>query len=144
MQSNGIAAVVVATMVVVSLGAQEAPPAGGRGAGQGRGQSVPPPSRGGGGGGGAAGPADKPLVDFALADKGKDVWVGECITCHGTQARGTDTGPNLMRSVVLLRDRYGSELGPFLKKGHPLQSGKPASSLTDAQIRTSRIFCASR
>jgi mono/diheme cytochrome c family protein len=73
-------------------------------------------------------------VDFALADKGKDVWVAECVTCHGAQGRGTDSGPNLIRSVLFLRDRYGSEIGPFLKKGHPLQSGKPASSLTDEQI----------
>jgi mono/diheme cytochrome c family protein len=136
MRSIVIAAVVAAMVVVVSLGAQEpqTPPAGGRGAGQGRGQTFPPPSRGGGGGGGAAGPADKPLVDFALAEKGKDVWIAECVTCHGAQARGTDNGPNLMRSVLFLRDRYGSEIGPFLKKGHPLQTGKPASSLTDEQI----------
>jgi len=95
---------------------------------------VPPPSRGGGGGGGTAGPADKPLVDFAAAERGKQVWIAECVTCHGAQARGTDNGPNLLRSIVMLRDRYGSEIGPFLKKGHPMQSGKPASGLTDAQI----------
>jgi cytochrome c oxidase cbb3-type subunit III len=35
---------------------------------------------------------------------------------------------------VVLRDRYGSELGSFLKKGHPMQSGSPSTSLTDAQI----------
>jgi len=99
-----------------------------------QGQGVPPPTRGGGGGGGTAGPADKPLVDFAAAERGKTVWVAECVTCHGPQARGTDTGPNLLRSLVFLRDRYGNEIGPFLKKGHPLQSGKPATSLTDAQI----------
>jgi mono/diheme cytochrome c family protein len=123
-------------MIVTVLGAQapQTPPAGGRGAGAGRGQGVPPPSRGGGGGGGAAGPADKPLVDFALAEKGKDVWIAECVTCHGAQARGTDNGPNLLRSVVFLRDRYGSEIGPLLKKGHPTQSGKPSSGLTDEQI----------
>jgi mono/diheme cytochrome c family protein len=62
------------------------------------------------------------------------VWAGECITCHGTQARGTERGPNLMRSDVLLRDRNASELRPFLKKGHTLQSGRPTSSLTDTQI----------
>jgi mono/diheme cytochrome c family protein len=113
--------------------APQTPPApGGRGAGQG--QSVPPPSRGGGGGGGTAGPADKPLVDFAAAERGKTVWLAECVTCHGPLARGTDTGPNLLRSLVFLRDRYGSEIGPYLKKGHPLQSGKPSNSLTDAQI----------
>ena len=80
------------------------------------------------------GPADRPVVDPEAADRGRRVWVSECITCHGAQARGTDTGPNLLRSLVVLRDRYGSELGPFLKKGHPMQSGKPSASLTDAQI----------
>lgn len=118
-----------ACVVVLAAQAPQTPRAGGRGGAQ-----VPPPSRGGGGGGGTAGPADKPLVDFALAEKGKDVWIAECVTCHGAQARGTDNGPNLLRSLVFLRDRYGSEIGPFLKKGHPLQSGKPASSLTDEQI----------
>ena len=109
-----------------------APAPAGRGGAQG--QNMPPPSRGRGRGGGTAGPADKPLVDFAAAERGKTVWVAECVTCHGPQARGTDTGPNLMRSLLFLRDRYGSEIGPFLKKGHPLQSGKPPASLTDAQI----------
>lgn len=33
-----------------------------------------------------------------------------------------------------MRDRAGNELGPFLKKGHPTQSGKPSAGLTDAQI----------
>jgi len=129
--------IVIASLpLVVALHAQT--PQGNTGAQAGRGgaqgQSVPPPSRGGGGGGGTAGPADKPMVDFAAAERGKTVWVAECVTCHGPQARGTDTGPNLMRSLVFLRDRYGSEIGPYLKKGHPLQSGKPVSTLTDAQI----------
>src|SRR5262249_30279294 len=43
-------------------------------------------------------------------------------------------GPDLVRSVVVLHDRYGSGIGPFLAKGHPMQSGKPGSSLTEAQI----------
>src|SRR3954464_4829607 len=130
---TAVMALVAGMTVAVALGAQEpqTAPAGRGGAGR---QNYPPPSRGGGGGGGAAGPADKPLVDFALADKGKDVWIAECVTCHGAQARGTDAGPNLLRSVVVLRDRYGNEIGPLLRKGHPLQSGKPASSLTDEQI----------
>src|SRR6188508_2246233 len=81
------------------------------------------------------GPGDKHVVDPAGADRGRTVWAAECITCHGTQARGTDRGPNVTRSTVLLRDRYGSELGPFLKKGHMLQSGRPATSFTDAELQ---------
>src|SRR5690349_13136887 len=70
------------------------------------------------------GPGDKHIVDRVAAERGRTVWAAECITCHGTQARGTDRGPNLMRSLILLRDRNASELGPFLKKGHELQSGR--------------------
>ena len=81
-----------------------------------------------------AGPSNKPLVDAAAADRGRTTWASECINCHGTQARGTEKGPNLVRSLVVLADRCGTELGPFLKKGHQLQSGKPAASLADAQV----------
>jgi cytochrome c oxidase cbb3-type subunit 3 len=80
------------------------------------------------------GPADRPVVDPVAADRGRKVWISECITCHGTQARGTETAPSLLRSLVVLRDRYGSQLGPFLKKGHPTQSGTPSASLADAQV----------
>ena len=80
------------------------------------------------------GPADRPVVDPAAADRGRSVWVAECITCHGAQARGTETAPSLIRSLVVLRDRYGTHLGPFLKKGHPMQSGSPSASLTEAQV----------
>lgn len=80
------------------------------------------------------GPADRPKVDATAADRGRRVWSAECITCHGAQARGTATGPNLIRSLVVLRDRYGSELGPFLKRGHPMQSGSPSASLTEQQV----------
>jgi hypothetical protein len=36
--------------------------------------------------------------------------------------------------LIVLADRCGSELNPFLKKGHQLQSGRPAGSLADAQV----------
>jgi mono/diheme cytochrome c family protein len=104
----------------------------GRGAGRAAGQGPATPPRGGGGGN--LGPDDKPAVDAAAADRGRRVWASECITCHGTQARGTDNGPNLVRSVLVLHDRYGSELGPFLKKGHKTQSGTPSASFSDDQI----------
>jgi cytochrome c oxidase cbb3-type subunit III len=104
------------------------PPAGGQRGG-------PPPGRGGGGMLAGAGPSDKPVVDPAAADRGRKVWASECIDCHGTQARGGDKGPNLVRSVIVLRDRYGSQIGPFLKKGHKLQSGTPSANLADAQVQ---------
>jgi mono/diheme cytochrome c family protein len=74
------------------------------------------------------------VVEPAEADRGKTVWIAECVTCHGPDARGAAGGPNLVRSTLVLHDRYGSFLGPFLKEGHPMQSGKPTASLTEAQI----------
>jgi mono/diheme cytochrome c family protein len=80
------------------------------------------------------GPADRPVVDPAAADRGRHLWATECVTCHGAQAHGTDAAPSLIRSEVVLRDRRGSTLGPFLKAGHPTQSGSPSAGFTDDQI----------
>jgi mono/diheme cytochrome c family protein len=115
------------TIVVVSgqgRGGGAAQPPTGAPAPQGRG--VAPPDR--------PGPNDKMVVDPAEVDKARAIWSAECVTCHGANARGGDGGPNLVRSPLVLHDRYGSGLGPFLKEGHPMQSGKPSSSLTDAQV----------
>ena len=100
--------------------------------GRGGGRQGPPPGRGGGGMG--AGPSDLPAVDAAAADRGRKTYANECVSCHGTQARGTDNGANLVRSELVLHDRFGSELGPFLKKGHKTQSGTPSANLTMEQV----------
>ncbi len=91
-------------------------PAGGRGGGRG--------GRGGGGRGntreflglGAA-------PDEAAAKKGEPVYKQNCATCHGESARGAQ-GPNLVRSVVVLHDEKGEEIGPVIKNGRP-QAGMP-------------------
>jgi len=100
-------------------------------------QYGPSATIGGGRGRGAAfspGPADKQVVDEAAALRGRKVYAAECITCHGTHARGGDRGADLVRSEIVLHDRYGSTIGPFLKKGHPTQT-TPVAQLTDAQIQ---------
>lgn len=81
-----------------------------------------------------AGANDKQVVDEEAAARGQSLYAAQCITCHGPKARGTDRGADVVRSLVVLEDRYGSKIGPFLKKGHPMQSGQPSASLTQAQI----------
>jgi mono/diheme cytochrome c family protein len=66
-----------------------------------------------------AGANDKQVVDEDAAARGKTVYIAQCITCHGTKARGGERGADLVRSLVVLHDRYGSTIGPFLAKGHP-------------------------
>jgi mono/diheme cytochrome c family protein len=92
--------------------------------------------RGGGGGGllAQAGPSDKHIVDDQAAERGKVTYNAECVSCHGPKARGTDKGPDLVRSLVVLKDRYGDTIGPFLKKGHPTQSGSPSANLKETDI----------
>jgi mono/diheme cytochrome c family protein len=92
-----------------------------------------PAGRAGRGAAYTPGPADRQVVDEAAALRGRKVYAAECINCHGTQARGSERGPDLVRSEIVLHDRYGSTLGPFLKKGHPTQT-TPAAQLTAQQI----------
>lgn len=97
--------------------------------------SVPMPMGGRGGRGPAfsPGPADKHVVDAAAADRGRRIYAAECIDCHGSHARGGPKGADLIRSELVLHDRYGNAIGPFLQKGHPTQTTPPAK-LTKQQI----------
>jgi mono/diheme cytochrome c family protein len=130
--SVGIA---VGVSAAVWLGAQEpaAGRGGGAGPGQGRGRGAPPAQT-------PAVPqiARSPVVDQAAQDRGRALWASHCIDCHGSQARGSDTGPNIIRTKVVNFDRTaavaGSVLGPFLKAGHPTQSKKPSASFTDDEV----------
>jgi cytochrome c oxidase cbb3-type subunit 3 len=99
-------------------------------------------ARGGGGGGLTMGPTDKQVVDPAAEARGRTVYIAECVTCHGAKARGSSdgappssSGPDLVRSITVLHDRYGSTIGPFLAKGHAMQSGKTSASLTQPQVQ---------
>ena len=121
--------------VIVDYLAQSFPPATPSASGRGGG---PPRS----GGGLTMGPNDKHVVDPAAEARGRTVYIAECVTCHGAKARGsrddapeTSRGPDLVRSLVVLHDRYGNNLAPFLAKGHSMQSGKPSASLSQPQIQ---------
>jgi len=71
--------------------------------------------------------------DIAAAKLGEPLYKENCATCHGPTARGAQ-GPNLVRSVLVLHDEKGEEIGPVIKNGRP-QGGMPAfTSLKDAQI----------
>ncbi len=78
-----------------------------------------------------AGANDKQVVDEEAAARGKTVYIAQCITCHGTKARGGERGADLVRSLVVLHDRYGSTIGPYLAKGHPAGN---STTLTQEQI----------
>ena len=78
---------------------------------------------------GQAGPYVRQEVDPAGADRGKRLYTQFCINCHGALAKGTEQGPDLIRSPLVLRDRLGDQIGPALKK---LPNHK--ADLTKAQV----------
>ena len=79
--------------------------------------------------GAQGGPTERQRVDNAAADRGRLVYTQFCINCHGSSAKGTENGPDLIRSVVVLRDRLGNGIGPAVRKGGPHQA-----TLTEPQV----------
>ena len=63
-------------------------------------------------------------ADTETIDRGRDMFRANCGFCHGIDARGAQ-GPDLARSLAVLNDDQGKELGAFLKSGVP-ERGMPA------------------
>ncbi len=80
-----------------------------------------------------------PKVDQATLERGRKLFVPTCGFCHGNDARGK-SGPDLLRSAVVLHDNKGDTLGPVIRNGRP-DRGMPAfSSLTSEQIADISTF----
>ncbi len=80
---------------------------------------------------GQPGPLARQKVDAAAAQRGRGIYSQRCTECHGAEAKGTDTGPDLMRSPLMMRDRLGSELGPALKRMPGHDTGLSAAQVVD-------------
>ncbi|HEX6545672.1 MAG TPA: c-type cytochrome, partial [Bryobacteraceae bacterium] len=69
--------------------------------------------------------------------------VPTCGFCHGNDARGK-SGPDLVRSTLVLHDNKGNTIGPVVRNGRP-DRGMPAfPSLTSGQIADISTFLHSR
>ena len=77
------------------------------------------------------GPYERQRIDNAAADRGRAVYAKHCINCHGSTAKGTDRGPDLIRSTVVLRDRLGNGIGPALKASANHQATLGAAEIVE-------------
>src|SRR5687768_7544725 len=77
------------------------------------------------------GPYERQRIDNAAADRGRAVYAKHCINCHGSTAKGTDRGPDLIRSTVVLRDRLGSAIGPAIRPAGAHQATLSAPEIVD-------------
>jgi cytochrome c oxidase cbb3-type subunit 3 len=74
-----------------------------------------------------------PKYDAASVERGRTTFVGACGFCHGSNAKGGEKGPDLLRSVLVLDDVDGKTITPVIIKGRP-EKGMPRFAFTPQQI----------
>src|SRR5262245_41339029 len=90
----------------------------------------PPPGQGRGRGNADSGIERLRAFDPAAVERGRSAFGEKCASCHRANARGGQgfTGPDLIRSVLVLQDVNGRQIGDHMQAGH-----KPAIALTAAE-----------
>ena len=76
-------------------------------------------------------PTNRPPVDAATLDRGKALYGVHCNFCHGSDARGGEGGPNLLRTELLLKDMKGELLLPVVRNG---RGEMPPFNLSETQV----------
>lgn len=81
----------------------------------------------------------RPPADPAVVQHGRQIFVVSCGFCHGTDARGGATGPNLVRSQLVLDDKHGELVTPVIREGR-IAKGMPKFDLPDSDISDITTF----
>jgi cytochrome c oxidase cbb3-type subunit 3 len=66
-------------------------------------------------------------------------FVSQCGFCHGRDAAGGESGPDLTRSELIAADTRGDKLGPLLVAGRP-DAGMPAFHIADEELKAIAAF----
>ncbi|MDQ2840973.1 MAG: c-type cytochrome [Acidobacteriota bacterium] len=69
----------------------------------------------------------------AQVENGQNLFLQNCAFCHGRDAGGGETGPDLTRSALIADDVKGDKIGPVVRNGRP-EKGMPRFSLSDNDI----------
>ena len=69
----------------------------------------------------------------ALVESGSALFRKDCSFCHGRDAAGGETGPDLTRSKLVAADVDGSKIGAVVRSGRP-EKGMPHFEVTAQQI----------
>ncbi len=71
---------------------------------------------------------DRPPDDPASIARGKQVFSVNCSFCHGSDGRGGEGGPNLLRSPMVLNDQKGEIIAAVVLNGR-VEKGMPKFNL---------------
>jgi cytochrome c oxidase cbb3-type subunit III len=75
----------------------------------------------------------------ALVDSGRSLFQQNCAFCHGRDAAGGESGPDLTRSKLVSSDSGGDKIGPVVRQGRP-DKGMPHFDFSDDQIASIVAF----
>src|SRR5215831_1442928 len=64
---------------------------------------------------------------------GEGRFAAECGFCHGRDATGGESGPDLTRSELIAQDSRGDKLGPLLRAGR-VDKGMPSFDVKQAEL----------
>src|SRR5262245_2743718 len=64
---------------------------------------------------------------------GQNRFSSQCGFCHGRDAAGGETGPDLTRSTLVAEDSRGDKIGPLLRAGR-VDKGMPAFDLNETDL----------
>jgi cytochrome c oxidase cbb3-type subunit III len=70
---------------------------------------------------------------------GEVIFVSQCGFCHGRDAMGGETGPDLTRSAVVAEDVKGDKIGPVVRSGRP-EKGMPSNSMSETDLASVVAF----
>src|SRR6185295_10876289 len=122
-------------LVAAFLQAQAPAPATGRGA-----NGQPPPGQGRGRATQQSPASQKPPETVTpqtyppeLIQRGQGLFAANCGFCHGRDAMGGETGPDLTRSALVAEDVKGDKIIPLLHSGR-VDKGMPPSTLPEPDL----------
>lgn len=75
----------------------------------------------------------------ALVDSGQGLFQQNCAFCHGRDAAGGETGPDLTSSKLVAEDAAGNKIGVVVRNGRP-DKGMPRFNFSDSQIAELAAF----
>jgi cytochrome c oxidase cbb3-type subunit 3 len=81
----------------------------------------------------AAKNAAKQVYSPAQIKTGEDLFVQKCAFCHGRDAGGGETGPDLTRSKLVADDVRGNLISEVVRNGRP-EKGMPRFSLSESDM----------
>jgi cytochrome c oxidase cbb3-type subunit III len=81
----------------------------------------------------------KAPADPAVVARGHQIFSANCSFCHGSDARGGEGGPNLIRSQLVMDDNNGELIATVVQNGRP-DKGMPKFDLSTEEIASIATF----